>query len=83
MSRQKGSYKDRYERDARITIRIADECYRLVEEFFHGDVEKTKLWFETPNYLLGYVRPSEMIILGRAERLLQMIQNQLEENQAP
>lgn len=55
------------------------QCFQLVGEFFR-DKKKTKLWFETPNPLLGHVPPIEMINIGRAKKLLSFIKNQLDGN---
>ena len=52
------------------------ECIDLVSEFFK-DNSKTELWFNTPNPMLGDVRPYDMIILGRTARLLKFIREQL------
>lgn len=52
----------------------------LVLEFFNGDEAKTKLWFETPNPLLGDIAPNFMIEVGRSAKLLKFILNLLDEN---
>jgi hypothetical protein len=62
---------------------IAEEIRRLVLEFFAGNEEKTDLWFSTPNPLLGGISPGKMIALGREDRLLRFVQDQLAENQKP
>ncbi|MES2215627.1 MAG: hypothetical protein V4485_06450 [Pseudomonadota bacterium] len=56
------------------------ECYRLVGEFFKKDKEKTKLWFESKNPLLGNISPEDMLSIGRGWKLLKFIQNQMEGN---
>ncbi len=58
---------------------IANIC-SLVAEYFDGDAQKTALWFRTPNPMLGYVRPRDMIRLGRYERLLRFVQEAESEN---
>ena len=47
---------------------------QLVAEHFR-DIEKTALWFKTPNPLLGNVSPGDMIRFGRYKKLLQFIQD--------
>jgi len=51
----------------------------LVAEFFNN-VEKTTLWFSTPNPLLGDMSPRNMIKVGRFQKLLKFIQTALDEN---
>ena len=60
---------------------IANIC-GLVAQFFAGDVNKTALWFQTKNSLLGDVSPRDMIRYGRAAKLRQFIIAALEENEA-
>lgn len=59
------------------------ECIRLVRGFFDGDRSKTRLWFATPNPLLGGVKPNDLFGLGRHEKLLKFIRTQLAENRPP
>jgi len=54
----------------------------LVVEFF-DDVQKTKLWFETPNHQLGGIAPIDMIKLGRTRKLLAFVQTAVQENRPP
>lgn len=51
----------------------------LVAGFFK-DVDKTMLWFQTPNPLLGNVSPANMIKMGRFGKLLRFIQTAREES---
>lgn len=55
----------------------------LVLGFFKGDTDRTHLWFDSPNPLLGGIRPREMLALGRSEKLLQFIKNRLADNAHP
>lgn len=55
---------------------------QLVADFFNGNLEKTVLWFKTPNYLLGNISPRDMIRLGKYHKLLFMIQSSLNQNEA-
>ena len=52
----------------------------LVASFFN-DVDKTMLWFQAPNPMLGNVSPRDMIRLGRFKKLFKFIQTALDENQ--
>lgn len=60
-----------------------NEAERLVLEFFKGDVDKMKMWFHTKNPLLGNITPNDMIKLGRYEKLLLWVKQQLSENEPP
>lgn len=51
----------------------------LVNQFF-GDAEKTMLWFNMPNTLLGGLSPKDMIRIDRFKKLLKFIQTSLDEN---
>lgn len=59
-----------------------NELETLVLCFFNGDKDKTKLWFETPNPLLG-ISPAKMIEVGRYDKLLKWAKQQIDENKAP
>lgn len=41
----------------------------LVAEFFSGDAQKTALWFEIANPMLGNISPSNLIRIGKQKRL--------------
>lgn len=58
---------------------IANIC-ALVATFFDGDLQKTALWFRTPNPSLGNVIPRDMIRFGRFKKLLSFITDALEAN---
>ena len=51
----------------------------LVASHFE-DIDKTKLWFQIPNPLLGNISPRDMIILGRFNRLYKFIITAIDEN---
>lgn len=55
-------------------------AFGLVLEFFNGDYSKATLWFTTLNPLLGMIRPIDMVLLGRTDKLLKLIKNQLDQN---
>lgn len=52
----------------------------LVANHFGGNIQKTVLWFKTPNYLLGFVSPRDMIRFGRFKKLFKFIQTALAQN---
>ncbi len=54
----------------------------LVAQHFNGDLEKTHLWFITPNPLLGEVAPRDMIRIGRYQKLFKFIVNSIQANSA-
>ena len=51
----------------------------LVAEYFN-DFQKTVLWFQVSNPLLGNMTPRDMIRLGRFKKLFKFIQTALDEN---
>jgi hypothetical protein len=55
----------------------------LVCEFFAGDEQKVSLWFEIANPMLGNISPSNLIRIGRQNRLLNFVLVAREENAAP
>ncbi len=55
---------------------IAIVC-ELVAEYFEGDLEKTTLWFQINNPLLGNISPRDMIRIGRYKKLIKFVQNAL------
>jgi uncharacterized protein (DUF2384 family) len=56
---------------------IANIC-NLVFQFFDDPV-KTKVWLQTPNPMLGYTAPRDMIRLGRYNKLLRFVTDALED----
>lgn len=55
-------------------------CRNLVQEFFKDEPHKAALWFNTPNPMLGDIRPLDMIKLGRVNKLYQFIKDASEGN---
>lgn len=70
-------------RDMLDNVTCAQECRRLVAEFFKDEPHKVDLWFRTPNPSFGGIKPNELIELGRAWKLLQFIENALAANRLP
>jgi putative toxin-antitoxin system antitoxin component (TIGR02293 family) len=56
---------DRLEEIANIANRVA--------ALFDGDVQKTALWFRTPNPMLGDVSPRDMLRMNRYRRLAKFV----------
>lgn len=74
----------------RYDQRMPEELQRRLVEWatainavgaFFGDMDKTILWFQTPNPLLGNTPPREMIRVGRFKKLFSFIQTALIEGQ--
>lgn len=63
----------------------AVECKHLVAKYFAGDprTDIVKKWFATKNPMLGGITANDMIAMGRARKLLQVIRDQLAENEPP
>lgn len=61
-------------------IDIAQQCWDLVLVFFNFDKDKTQAWFECPNPHLGGTTPVKLIQMGREHKVLQFIQNSLNDN---
>lgn len=60
-------------------VREWARAIELVDGFFK-DPEKTRIWFQTENILLGGCSPKDMIVLGRFQKLLSFIETSLDEN---
>ena len=58
-----------------------EEAFEAIRDHYNGDFNKTLRWFYYENLLLGNIRPMEMIINGRTNKLIKFIENTLEENQ--
>lgn len=57
-----------------------EKIEKLVLNFFNGDKKKTALWFTTENPLLGGMPPRDLVDLGRADKLLKIIETSLAKN---
>ncbi len=51
----------------------------LVNSFFQNE-QKTTLWMNTKNPLLGDMSPNDMVFAGRTDKLQSFIESQLAEN---
>lgn len=60
-----------YGSDGEMTV--FQECQAIVNEYFEGDAKKITAWWNTPNPGLGDAKPSDLIEIGKAEKLLRII----------
>lgn len=56
------------------------KTFNKVLNHFDGNVDKAKLWFDTPNPLFEDIKPKEMAWLGRHKKLNALIEDALESN---
>jgi len=75
-------YDERISSELKKSILEIGNIINLVANYFEGDLEKTKLWFSTPNPLLGDASPKDMILYGRINKLHKFVLNALS-NQRP
>ncbi|MFH1829574.1 MAG: hypothetical protein ABH871_02190 [Pseudomonadota bacterium] len=77
------------EKSIRLDQRMSEEIETRIREWanvinlvggYFGDINKTMLWFQTPNPLLGNITPAQMIKVGQFNKLLSFIQVALSEN---
>jgi hypothetical protein len=67
--------------DLAAEAKLLTKCRERVEQFFKGDLDKTRLWFKTQNPLLGDLAPDDFIVMHKTERLLSFIEAQLAQNE--
>ena len=68
-------YDDRMPRELKERLEEIGNIINLTAGFFDGDLNKTTLWFNTKNPLLGDISPKDMIAYGRYEKLRKFILN--------
>lgn len=56
------------------------KAWRLVDEYFKGDGQKTNIWFKAVNPALGNTSPYFMIYCGRIKKLLAFIESAISGN---
>lgn len=54
--------------------------YAMLDIHFGGNFKKTDKWIRTPNPLLGYLSPYEMIEVRREKKLLRFVKNMIDES---
>lgn len=57
------------------------EIRRLVRAFFAPYPSKAIRWWETDNPLLGGISPREMVDMGREDKLLKFVRQQLSDGE--
>jgi uncharacterized protein (DUF2384 family) len=73
-------YDDRMPQELKERLNEWATLLNLVAGHFQGDRDKTIQWFVTPNPLLGYISPRDMIKVGRFKKLLKFVYNALNEH---
>ena len=58
-----------------------ERAMSLVMQFFKGDVSKALAWWEMQNPLLGGVAPLDFVKLGKAQKVLKCVEEQLAQNE--
>ena len=71
------SFKGRLPEEVEQRVREWATVLEEVARFFEGDLRKTTLWFRIPNPLLGDLEPRQMIQVGRARKLLQIVRDEI------
>lgn len=72
-------YDDKMSDDLKNRLIEWATAINLVGSYFNSH-EKTMLWFQVSNPLLGGMSPRDMIRVGRFKKLLRFIRTALEEN---
>ena len=72
-------YDEKMPQELRERIIQWANAINLVGSYFQ-DAEKTILWFQIPNPLVGGFSPRDLIRLGRFNKLMKFIQSALDEN---
>ena len=87
VSKATGQAKNSIRYDERMPHELKERLFEigniinLTASYFDGDMQKTQLWFQTKNPLLGNISPRDMIRYGRYSKLYQFILNALAGNQ--
>lgn len=73
-------YDERMPHELQERLEEIGNIINLTASFFHGDLNKTSLWFKAKNPLLGDISPRDMICYGRYDKLRKFILNAVAEN---
>lgn len=65
--------KDKYRKQINETL-------KLLKIFYKDAPSKVGLWLESENPMLGNIKPIEMILMGRGEKLIKYIKDHREMN---
>ena len=72
-------YDDKMPQDLKDFLQFMASIFHLVYGHFN-DFDKTKIWFELPNPMLGEeITPKHMIWIGRHKKLFEIISSALKE----
>ncbi len=77
VSEQSVRYDDRMPTDLEEFFMELVSVLSVVSSQLGQDKEKTKLWFNMPNPMLGGVSPLNMILLGKHKKLMKFIQRSM------
>lgn len=66
--------------DPETALKMQRECFAAVYKFFEEDAVETWDWFLGKNFLIGGLRPLDMIAFGKTEKLHRFIKTSIEEN---
>jgi len=74
VSKNSVRYDDKMPQEVKEFLNHAVAIFHLVYTHFNDDFEKTKLWFELPNPMIGEgITPKDMIYIGRHQKLFQIV----------
>lgn len=74
VSKSSVRYDNKMPKEVRDFLNYTVSIFNLVYTHFNSDFEKTKLWFELPNPMIGEgLSPKNMIYIGRHEKLFQIV----------
>lgn len=80
ISRNSIRYDSRMPKELAERIHEIANIINIVADFFDGDLNKTKLWYETKNPLLGDLSPRDMVRFGHYDKLRRFIFNAISGN---
>ena len=73
-------YDSKMPTEVKVFLQFMATIFHLVYKYFDHDFNKTKMWFELPNPMMGgRITPKTMIYIGRHKKLLQIISSALQE----
>jgi hypothetical protein len=63
-------------------LNLLIDCVILVNQFFKGNIDKTKRWFDIKNPQLGNATPMDFVEWGRVHKLHKFISSTMDDNNA-
>lgn len=74
VSKSSVRYDDKMPAEVKDFLHYTVSIFHMVYTHFNNDFQKTKLWFELPNPLIGEgIAPRDMIYIGRHQKLFQIV----------